>query len=86
MLTLLRSFSTRNRIWLLLLLCPPAYLINLHLAAFTGDEAIRALVAYEMALSDNYVATTIHGASYINKPPLFNWLVLCIHTFVAQSI
>jgi 4-amino-4-deoxy-L-arabinose transferase-like glycosyltransferase len=77
MLTLLRSFSTRNRIWLLLLLCPPAYLINLHLAAFTGDEAIRALVAYEMALSDNYVATTIHGASYINKPPLFNWLVLC---------
>lgn len=60
---------------LLLLLCPPAFLIHLGLSAFNGDEAIRTLVALEMDLSGNFIATTMHGADYINKPPLFNWLI-----------
>ena len=60
------------------MLCIPALLINLGLFAFTGDEAIRSLVALEMKLSGNYIATTMHGADYINKPPLFNWLVLLV--------
>ena len=60
----------------LILLCLPAFLINLGLFAFTGDEAIRSLVALEMKLSGNFIATTMHGADYINKPPLFNWFIL----------
>lgn len=58
-----------------LLLCVPALLIHLGTFAFTGDEAIRALVALEMELSGNWIATTMHGADYINKPPLFNWFI-----------
>ncbi|MBK8922317.1 MAG: glycosyltransferase family 39 protein [Saprospirales bacterium] len=57
----------------------PAHLLNLGVAALNGDEAIRALVALEMDLSGNYIATTLHGAPYINKPPLFNWILLCFY-------
>ncbi len=46
--------------------------------AFTGDEAIRSLVAFEMKLSGNFIATTMHGADYINKPPLWNWFILLV--------
>lgn len=60
---------------LLLALSIPAYFINLGLFAFTGDESIRSLVALEMDLSGNFIASTMHGAPYINKPPLFNWMV-----------
>ncbi|MCB0575748.1 MAG: hypothetical protein KDC61_14410 [Saprospiraceae bacterium] len=63
-------------IFIILALCIPAHLIFLGLGAFNGDEAIRAWVAMEMDFSGNYIATTMHGASYINKPPLFNWIIL----------
>lgn len=59
----------------LLLLCLPAFLLHLGLMAFTGDEAIRSLVALEMDLSGNFIAPTLHGAPYLNKPPLFNWCI-----------
>ncbi|MFN8302754.1 MAG: hypothetical protein U0U46_09690 [Saprospiraceae bacterium] len=72
----IRLIPTRFLLRGMLLLALPAFIINLHLAAFIGDEGIRALVALEMKLSGNYVATTMHGASYINKPPLFNWLLV----------
>ncbi len=72
----IRQVPTRLLVIFCLLLAVPAFLINIHLIAFIGDEAIRALVALEMKLSGNYVATTMHGAPYINKPPLFNWLLV----------
>jgi len=56
----------------------PAHLIHLGVAAFNGDEAIRTWVAMEMDFSGNYIATTMHGAPYINKPPLFNWIILVV--------
>lgn len=62
--------------FLVILLFFPAHLIHLGLAPFIGDEAIRALVALEMDLSGNYIAPTMHGAPYINKPPLYNWILL----------
>lgn len=62
----------------LIILAIPAFLIHLGMYAFTGDEAIRALVALEMKLSGNFIATTMHGAEYINKPPLWNWLILIV--------
>ena len=58
------------------LLLLPALLINLGLMTFIDDEAIRSLVALEMKLSGNYVAPTVNGEWYYNKPPLFNWILL----------
>lgn len=57
-------------------LLAPALLINLGLMTFIDDEAIRALVALEMELSGNFIAPTINGEWYYNKPPLFNWILL----------
>ena len=74
----LRTLPTSYLIGAVLVLCIPAHLINLGVAAFTGDEAIRAWVAMEMDFSGNYIATTMHGAPYINKPPLFNWMILAV--------
>ena len=72
----LRAIPTRYLALLIVALFFPAHFIHLGLAAFNGDEGIRSLVALEMQLSGNYIAPTMHGAPYINKPPLFNWLLL----------
>lgn len=57
------------------LLLPAALLINLGLMVFIDDEAIRSLVALEMQWSGNYVAPTMHGDAYLNKPPAWNWVL-----------
>ncbi|OAV43032.1 glycosyltransferase family 39 protein [Lewinella sp. 4G2] len=58
-----------------LILLPAALLIHLGAMVFIDDEAIRALVAQEMIWSGNYVSPTMHGDVYLNKPPLFNWIL-----------
>lgn len=40
------------------------------------DEARRALVSLEMELSGNYSTPTLNGEIYLNKPPLYNWIVV----------
>lgn len=65
----------RNLFLLAFLLLPAALLINLGIMVFIDDEAIRALVAQEMLWSGNYVAPTMHGDAYLNKPPLWNWML-----------
>ncbi len=60
---------------LAVVLCLPAFLLNLGLMAFIGDEAIRALVALEMKLSGNFIVPTLYGVEYFNKPPLYNWFI-----------
>lgn len=46
------------------------------------DEIRRGLVSLEMMLSGNYWVPTINGEPYLNKPPLYNWLlVLSYKTF-----
>ena len=40
-----------------------------------SDEARRALVTSEMMLSGNYVTPTINGEVYLNKPPLYNYII-----------
>ncbi|MBV6441230.1 MAG: hypothetical protein EPGJADBJ_02911 [Saprospiraceae bacterium] len=77
-LSRLRALPDRYLLYFILILFLPAHLIHLDLGAFIGDEAIRALVALEMDLSGNYIATTMNGAPYINKPPLFNWMILAV--------
>ncbi len=50
--------------------------INLGLIPLKGDEAIRATVALEMMLAGNYVTPTLAGELYLNKPPLYNWILI----------
>jgi 4-amino-4-deoxy-L-arabinose transferase-like glycosyltransferase len=42
---------------------------------YDDDEARRALVTAEMMLSGDYITPTINGEIYLNKPPLYNWIV-----------
>jgi len=42
---------------------------------YIDDEAIRALVAFEMKQSENYIVPTIGGDVYLKKPPLYNWII-----------
>ncbi len=59
-----------------LVLLVPALIINLGLVPFIDDEAIRAIVAMEMDFSGDYITPTIFGELYLNKPPLYNWILL----------
>ncbi|MEL7375863.1 MAG: glycosyl transferase, partial [Bacteroidota bacterium] len=64
--------------WLIIifgLLLLPALLWNLGIMVFIDDEAIRALVAQEMIWSGDYLVPTMHGDPYLNKPPLWNWIL-----------
>jgi 4-amino-4-deoxy-L-arabinose transferase-like glycosyltransferase len=54
----------------------PAYLINLGMVQLIRDEAIRALVSFEMIQSGDYITPTIGGVPYLKKPPLFNWILV----------
>ncbi|MBB4079598.1 4-amino-4-deoxy-L-arabinose transferase-like glycosyltransferase [Lewinella aquimaris] len=65
---------------LAVLLLFPALLINLGLMVFIDDEAIRSLVAQEMLWSGNFVAPAMHGDAYLNKPPLWNWILAASFT------
>ena len=58
-----------------LLLLPLALLVHLGRMVFIDDEAIRSLVAQEMLWSGNFVSPTMHGDPYLNKPPLWNWVL-----------
>ena len=59
----------------IVLLLFPALLINLGLMPVSADEATRAIVALEMQYSGNYITPTINGEIYLNKPPLYNWML-----------
>ncbi len=72
-------------IGLCILLLIPALLINLGLLAVIEDEAIRGLVALEMLYSGDYIAPTINGSPYYNKPPLYNWIILMSYTLWGQA-
>src|SRR5689334_1561876 len=74
----LQNLSNAQLTWLALILCLPAFLINLGNIAFIGDEGIRTLVALEMKLSGHYLVPTLNGEGYYNKPPLFNWFILLV--------
>ena len=55
----------------------PALLINLgvHHIFIHTDESLRALIALEMLLNKEFIAPTVNGLYYFNKPPLYNWII-----------
>ncbi len=71
----LQSLSNRSLAVIALILCFPAFLLNLGKMAFIGDEGIRTLVAFEMKLSGDFIVPTLSGEQYFNKPPLYNWFI-----------
>ncbi len=81
-----RLLLSPKYLWLLaggLLL--PALLIHLGMMTFIGDEGIRANVALEMMLSGNYLVPTINGEPYLNKPPLYNWILALSFTLFGAA-
>ncbi len=52
------------------------YFWNIGLKPIRGEEPRRALVAFEMEQTGNYVKPTTHGEVYYAKPPLYNVLVM----------
>ncbi len=54
-----------------------AYLIDLGFGSLDNetDEGRRALVAAEMIISGDYITPTLQGNIYLNKPPLYNWII-----------
>ena len=83
----MKSFKLPNYFWyfLALALCLPAFLINLDLLTLNEDESIRALVALEMKLSQDYFTPTLNGTLYYAKPPLYNW-ILNISYFITGEV
>jgi 4-amino-4-deoxy-L-arabinose transferase-like glycosyltransferase len=71
----LGGVERKHWFWLLIALALPALLINLGRMVFIDDEGIRALVALEMIWRDNFWVPTLHGDPYLNKPPLWNWIL-----------
>lgn len=63
---------------LLLVLLAAAYLVDLGHGALDNetDEGRRALVAAEMIISGDYLTPTLQGEIYLNKPPLYNWIIV----------
>lgn len=67
------------------LLLLPALLWNLGTVVFIDDEGIRSLVAQEMIWSGNYWVPTLHGDPYLNKPPLWNWILSLSFLFFGEA-
>ena len=66
-------------IWLLLLTVGLLTVLLSHLGYLPldtrSDEPRRALVALEMIIADDYITPTLNGERYLNKPPLYNWII-----------
>lgn len=75
---MLRVVEKKNN-WLfglILSLMVVGYFYNIGLKPIRGEEPRRALVAFEMDQTGNYVMPTTHGEVYYAKPPLYNIVVL----------
>jgi 4-amino-4-deoxy-L-arabinose transferase-like glycosyltransferase len=60
---------------LLALIAGWAYFANLHLSLLEGSEGLYSGIAGEMQRRGEFFDLTYQGAPYINKPPLFFWLL-----------
>jgi 4-amino-4-deoxy-L-arabinose transferase-like glycosyltransferase len=41
----------------------------------TEDECRRAIIPMEMCISGDFLRPSLNGELYLNKPPLYNWMV-----------
>lgn len=53
-----------------------AFFWNLEDLALLADEPIRALVSLEIILHGDWLKPSLYGVTYLNKPPLYNWILI----------
>lgn len=71
-----RVFAGRGAVASFLAVLVLGLLLGLGVRPLELEEPRRALVALEMSLRGDLVVSTTNGALYLNKPPLFSWLLL----------
>ena len=49
-----------------------------------ADECRRALVAMEMCLTGDYITPTLNGEPYLNKPPLYSWIIIASYRLIGN--
>lgn len=64
-----------------ILLTVPAFLINMGMLPLFSDEPTRGLVAIEMIQTGDYITPTNFAEPYLNKPPLYNWILILFIKF-----
>lgn len=67
--------KTKILLLLILISIPCCIFSTLNYLELIGEEPRRAVVAVEMVITGEWVVPHIHGWTYYNKPPLFNWVV-----------
>ncbi len=67
--------KTKILLLLILISIPCCIFSTLNYLELFGEEPRRAVVAVEMVITGEWVVPRIHGWTYYNKPPLFNWVV-----------
>jgi 4-amino-4-deoxy-L-arabinose transferase-like glycosyltransferase len=68
----------------LMLVWALAYLPNLGLRTLRLEEGRRATPAREMIASGDFVRPTLYGDTYLNKPPLYFWLVAATASLLGE--
>ncbi len=53
----------------------------IHLREFQGEEGRRVIIAKNMLETGEWIVPYVEGKVYLNKPPLFNWMVASIFQF-----
>ncbi|MEO9533094.1 MAG: glycosyltransferase family 39 protein [Crocinitomicaceae bacterium] len=70
----LKSIYTSPLIWISLLIFVNFFLFN-GASSLRNEEPRRAMVAIEMMESGEYMIPHLHGQTYYNKPPVYNWVL-----------
>lgn len=70
-----KFINTRTLFWIALGLIILDYFCFNGILELRNEEPRRALVSLEMMESGDYLIPHIHGETYYNKPPLYNWIL-----------
>jgi len=70
---------------LFFLLLPLALFLNFSRIELEAEEPRRAIVSLEMQLLGEYAVPQLHGETYYNKPPLFNWLLIGLYQLTGSA-
>jgi 4-amino-4-deoxy-L-arabinose transferase-like glycosyltransferase len=70
------SLIQKYFLWVFFFMLAFALLSHLDHLPLKFEEPRRGVVAMEMEYSGNYIAPTINGEYYYNKPPIYNWLLV----------
>ncbi|RMH31114.1 MAG: glycosyltransferase family 39 protein [Nitrospirae bacterium] len=85
----LLSWPDRGSPWVhravLMLIGLWAFFHHLDMSLMEGSEGLYAQIAREMVAAQRYFALMFHGEPYINKPPMFFWLLGVMREWFGES-